>query len=489
MYIRHHGNQPLQPSRQMTKKHALTASLILLGLALMALIVPAFYARFMADDYCMTAGAQNAALPGFFNSVYTGWSGRFAYIVSTYYLSKIPPQAFGVLVAVIVLLWVYILARAFKAITQLFSTNLGWIESLFLAVILLIALFKTAPNLYQDLYWRDGLVNYTLPLVLTSLTLLLAVNIFQTRLTWVKGLLIVITAFLSTGFSESASIANLTFWVAICVFCLFLKHPRKKAILITSGIPALASLLGFLIEFLAPGNLVRAGILPDRPGIIVLAGLTLRNVAHLYGRLLIYGFPWVLISLLIGLYLGYSSNLDSRIKIKPQDAIPMRSWLIRAALVNFLLGSGVCAAVAYLMKAYPDDRIIIIPYFFALTTILITGLLFGIWLHSPFTANNNSQNFEKLMPITRYILVALTTVFAFALIVNLFKSLPSLVNYAHRWDARDALIRTELAAGKQDLVIPGLESRYGLPDLQLEKEDWVNRCTAGYYRANSITGK
>ena len=473
----------------MTKKHALAASLFLLGLALMALIVPAFYARFMADDYCMNAGAQNAALPGFFNSVYTGWSGRFAYIASTYYLSKIPPQAFGVLVAVIVLLWVYNLARAFKAIAQLFRTNLGWIEGFILAFILLIALFKTAPNLYQDLYWRDGLVNYTLPLVFTSLTLLLAVNIFQTRLTWVKALFLVITAFLSAGFSESASIANLTFWVVICVFCLFLKHPRKKAILISSGIPALASMLGFLIEFLAPGNLVRAGILPDRPGIIVLAGLTLRNVAHLYGRLLIYGFPWVLISLLTGLYLGYISNLDSKINIKLKDMIPMRSWFIGAALVNFLVGSGVCAAVAYLMKAYPDDRIIIIPYFFALTTILITGLLFGSWLHSPLTANNNSKNFGKLMPITHYALVALTTVLAFALMINLVKSLPSLVNYAHRWDERDALIRSELAAGMHDLVIPGLESRYGLPDLQLEKEDWVNLCTAGYYRASSITGK
>jgi hypothetical protein len=67
--------------------------------------------------------------------------------------------------------------------------------------------------------------------------------------------------------------------------------PSKKTVLITLGIPAFTALFGFLIEYLAPGNLVRAGILPDKPGIFKLAGLTLRNVAHLYGRLLIYGFP------------------------------------------------------------------------------------------------------------------------------------------------------------------------------------------------------
>jgi hypothetical protein len=79
----------------------------------------------------------------------------------------------------------------------------------------------------------------------------------------------------------------------------------------------------------------------------------------------------------------------------------------------------------------------------------------------------------------------LASVFTIKLIITL----PALTNYAQRWDARDAFIRAELAAGKRDLVIPGLESRYGLPDLQLEKEDWVNSCTANYYGAYSITGK
>ena len=473
----------------MTKKHALTASLIFLSIALAAMIIPAFYARFMADDYCMNAGAQNVNLSVFFNSVYRSWSGRFAYITSTYFLSRIPPQTFGILVAVIVLLWVYILALAFKVAAQLFSINLGWGESFTLAIILLIALFKTAPNLYQNLYWRDGLVNYIVPLLFTSLSLLLAVNIFQTRLTLPKAIFLGISAFLSAGFSESASIANLTFWAALFIFSIFLNQPRQNAVYITFGMATIGALLGFLIEFLAPGNLVRAGILPDRPDIIELAGLTLRNVAHLYGRLLIFGFPWALISLGIGLYLGYGSSLNSKVPISQKIPTSMRRWFVGAFITNLLLSSGVCAAVAYLLKAYPDDRIIIIPYFFAFLTILLSGLLVGNWLGLRAAAHANLQGKSGVMPITPYALLALAIVLAFINITNLIKTLPDLADYARRWDERDALIRAELAAGKQDLVIPGLESRFELPDLQLEKEDWVNTCTADYYGASSITGK
>ncbi len=473
----------------MIKKYVPALSLILLGTALVALVTPAFYARFMADDYCMSAGAQNASFTVFFNSVYTGWSGRFAYIASTYFLSRIPPQFFGVLVAVLVLLWVYVLARAFKAGAQLFNTKLGGIESFTVAVILLIALFKTAPNLYQNLYWRDGFVNYVVPLIFTSLCLMLAFSMLQTRLTVTKALFLGISAFLSAGFSESASIANLTLWFVLCILNFFLEHPNKNTVRVTLGIAGLGALTGFLIEFLAPGNLVRAGILPERPGIFEMAGLTLRNVAHLYGRLLIYGFPWVIISLGIGIYVGHSANLNSKSKNSQNLKTPMRSWFIGATIVNFLLGSGVCAAVVYLMKAYPDDRIILIPYFFALLTILMTGFVIGTWQVLRAPANHNPQNSPKLMPVAPYTILTLAIVLAFALVTNFVKALPTLTDYARRWDARDASIRAELASGKRDLVIPGLESRYGLPDLQLEKEDWVNSCTAAYYGAKSITGR
>jgi len=462
---------------------------MLLGIALAAIVIPAFFARFMADDYCMNAGVQSASFSSYFNSIYNGWSGRFAYIASSYYLVRIAPQSFGFLVTGVVLIWVCLLAWMIKAGSQLFKIKINWIASFTLAVILLIALFKTAPNLYQNLYWRDGLVNYIVPLIFTSLCLLLVTDILRTKLTSLKALLLVFSAFLSAGFSESASIANLTFWVVILMFSLLVKLPRKKEILLTIATPALGALFGFLIEFLAPGNLVRSAILPDTPGFFELLGLTLRNVAHLFGRLLIYGFPWIFFCLLVGLYLGLASETRHEKPMAQKELISACNWLLGAALVNFMVGSGVCAAVAYLLKAYPDDRIVIIPYFFALMTVLMTGLRIGSWLGARKPTIETPKILQKSIELGPYILISLAFMIAFVLAFALVKNLPDLITYALRWDARDVLIRSELAAGKQDLVVAGLESRYGLPDLQYEKDDWVNSCTAGYYGAKSITGK
>ncbi len=472
----------------MTKKVTFVLIAILLILALVAMIVPAFYARFMADDYCMNAGAQNTSLLSFFESVYRGWSGRFAYITLTYFLSRIPPQFFGMLVTTVLLFWLYVLARAISGSSQLFKKKLSRVESLILVLVLLIALFKSIPNLYQDLYWRDGLVNYIIPLVFTSLSFLLLSNILQTELTFTKAGALSISTLFSAGFSESASIANVTLWLTLCILISIFNKSQKIVVLKTLGIATLGALLGFLIEFFAPGNLVRSGILPDKPGIVELTGLTLRNVAHLYGRLLTLNFTWALFCLIIGLYFGYTA-IDKPEQPHSKGNSPIRNWFVGSALVNFLLGSGVCAAVAYLMKAYPDDRIIIIPYFFALLTILMTGLRIGKWLNARKPASDNPKNCHRLIGMSPYILIGMACVIAFTFASDLRKNLPGLAAYAQRWDARDALIRAEVATGKRDLIIPGLESRYGLPDLQLEKEDWVNRCIADYYGANSITGR
>jgi hypothetical protein len=94
-----------------------------------------------------------------------------------------------------------------------------------------------------------------------------------------------------------------------------------------------------------------------------------------------------------------------------------------------------------------------------------------------------------LMDRAPYFFALVSLIIVLSVIVNFSRSQPGLVDYAQRWDERDAFIRAELAAGKQDLVIPGLESRFGLSDLQVQKEYWVNNCTAGYYGANSITGR
>ncbi len=140
----------------------------------------------------------------------------------------------------------------------------------------------------------------------------------------------------------------------------------------------------------------------------------------------------------------------------------MRNWFIEAALANLLPTLGVCAAVAYLMRAFPDDRILIIPNFFALLTVLMTGLALGNWLKSAKSTQGTNDKKSILRRYSPCLLLILAAGLALIQVTRLIKALPALTNYAQRWDARDALIRSELAAGKNDLVIPA-GARFGLP--------------------------
>ncbi len=77
----------------MIKKFSLYASLILFVIALVSITFPAFFARFMADDNCMNAGAQSANFSTFFKSFTRWWV--VAYIASTYFYPEFLPRLLG----------------------------------------------------------------------------------------------------------------------------------------------------------------------------------------------------------------------------------------------------------------------------------------------------------------------------------------------------------------------------------------------------------
>lgn len=461
---------------------------IFLAITILALLIPAFSARLMADDYCMSAGAKNTDFPGFFSSVYKGWSGRFAYIALTYALSRIPPNLLGLLISSAVLVWLLAIAFAIRSVCFLAGIQLNTLELGVFSCTVLAAVLKAVPNQFQNLYWRDGLVNYLVPLIFSSFSLAMAAAMVNKKKSALRAALLLLVSFLSAGFSESASIANLSFWAALGIFFLLRRHPQRKHILQILLIPILGTAAGLLLEYLAPGNSVRAGILPDRPGFLQLAALTIRNTAHLYGKLLVYGFQWVGLSLLTGMLIGFWAKSGPEAPPHGLSRRSLQTWFLAALWANFTLGAGVCAAVAYLLKAYPDDRIIIIPYFFAILTIALAGLILGRELKTRWAPVQASSK-GGIMSLISFLLPMLTFFVALGAVIHFVKAAPVMTDYARRWDARDHLIRSEIAAGEKDLTIPGLESRYGLPDLQLEKDDWVNTCTADYYGAESITGK
>lgn len=472
----------------MSEKTLKSLTILLLFIALIALLIPGFYSRLMADDYCLNASAKNTTFLFSIRSNYTNWSGRFGYLAVTYLLSRLPANSLGYQTLAIVLLWLVLLTIVVRVWSKKINLHADWQSSLILALTLLITLFKVIPNIFQDLFWRDGVVNYTLPLLFFTASLLALAWSFEPHASRFSWALLWLSAFAASSFSESATIAILTLWSTILVILMFIRNSPFREYRKSVAFLMVGSLCGFLVEFLAPGNAIRASMLPDRPELINLVGETTRNVIFLYGKFLILGLPWVLISFFIGITFGYLSAEKSLIIAKTSSQNKLINVALLLLIANVMVGTGVCAAVAYLIRAYPDDRIIIVPYFFAMGSVIIGGFLAGNSLRLA-EQQEIGKSYRQPMRMAIFITMFIALVIMIAFIFNLTQRLPGLRDYALRWDSRDSLIKQEIINGNLDLSIPGLESRYDLADLQLESDDWINQCTAASYGAGSITGR
>ena len=458
-----------------------------LAITLIVLILPAFYSRFLADDYCLGAISKTTPFWPYLSSVFNTWTGKFSYISVLWFLGNLPPSSLGIILSVVCVVWILLLAGLFSQVLIIFTDKKQYLMSILLAIILLVSLFYSIPNRFQNLYWLNGLVAYTLPMLLFTATINFTFTLIDRKhFSYFYLIPLAVLCFISCGFSEGPLIAVIAFYGSLIPFSLINnRNKRITHIVISLVVLFLAGLTAFAVQYLAPGTLTRSSILSSRIPFYKLIFLTIRNVAHLYGKLLVFSPQWVLLafsgSMLTGLYVEHKD-----FKHIPSDQQIRSAWLM-GFVVNILIGLGVCGAVVYFMQAYPDDRIIYVPYFFAYLTIIIIGILTGVWIGSKHIIIQS--RLRKLINLAPYFFALVSFVIVLSTILNFSHSRSGLVNYAQRWDERDVYIRAELAAGKRDLIIPGLESRHGLPDLQYDKEDWVNNCTAGYYGASSITGK
>jgi len=57
---------------------------------------------------------------------------------------------------------------------------------------------------------------------------------------------------------------------------------------------------------------------------------------------------------------------------------------------------------------------------------------------------------------------------------------------AERWEARDAAIQTQRAAGELNVIVPEVDVVSTLEDINGDPNFWINACEAGYYHLDSI---
>lgn len=525
--------------------------LILFGLmltfGLAAILVIGTTSRHMQDDYCYASLLRGNFLQQQVNAYLheTTFSGnRFALTLFMGVSERFGPNATRFVPPFMLLAW---LGSLYFFIRQLPWFNRSeWVnrlEAFIIAESLVLFTLGMVPNWVQVYFWRSGMFPYLAPLVTGSLLMgLLTKSLTAGKNRWLWLSLVLLTAFITGGFSEIAVITELAMLGFGFVIMLLMKKD-KKALVLPFALAILGCSAALALIVLSPMNLLRLqrSYSESTPLLQTLVnsfqgGLTF-YLATLYRQTLYF-----ISAMLIFILLGWA--VSGRLGISTPPLKRMLLWAAGLILAAYLITSAAMAPGFYAENSYPSDRAQIVPRFISLMLALGLGLLAGNacagikkrWLSSALLTlvgaaallvialwfNGMKLNFHPpAFPEMRewfraHLWVSGLILFGSLLVAGLAAwkadirlslslwllvlGIPALIigarfvteyplmkQRAELWDRRDAQILQMQAAGETQLVVPAMNSLTGILELSDYEGFWVNHCAALYYGVDSIS--
>ncbi len=468
--------------------------MVTFGTALLLYAYLGIFSRYYADDYCLTSSFLT---DGFWKSqigLYLAWSNRYAvaFILNlSEYLGRSAIQGWP---AFVVVLWVAALGWMLRQVgrSSMFSFSTG--TALLFAEILVFFTVLEAPQQYQSIYWRVGLITYTLPLVLLCFLVGLIINRAQKadsrRRSWVGGLACALLAFFAGGFSETyVALQTALLGMTVLGVLLSFKSTDRRKWLVPVGAALIGSFLALFTVILAPGNAVRLSAIPEsRPPFISLIRLTISSAfVFIYASLKYYSFQNVL-SLLTPMLIVYAlySRQEHLGKLRPT---PLIQALFLVPVVGFLLIMAVCAPSAYAESSYPEARALIEARFIMEIMLMMEGAVIGMSLRQLHNwADESPTAFLQLLTAALFLAAAVYPLYDAR---KTYLQIPLYQNRAAIWDAHAAVIRTSLEQGQLDVNIHDNQARSfdefsGLLEIGSDPKYWINQCAASFFGVHNL---
>lgn len=441
-----------------------------------------FFSRYGADDYCFTR-----TLFKFDNLFQAAWwwyihtSNRYTTMFLVGISEWFGRSAISYLPALAILLWTVGLTLAFGRASALLGFPRPGLTGFTLAALSIFFTLWQAPNRYQSLYWRAGLITYLTPLVFFSyLTwLLLKESNHSRRGRWRRAAIFALTAF---GFFAAGGLSETTLamqigalGLALSAVLLFVRGENRKRLLPLLTVSLFASLLALLVVFLAPANQFRLRVFGDPPPLETIVASSLRFAwDFIFFSARSMPMPTA-VTLTTALALGWMLGQTSTGAIRRAWAAAAISMLSAYALI-------VCAMAPsiYGQGSYPGARALIGAQFVLTCATLALGLSLG-WGLRRWAAGR--------LPVFRWeqaanLLAALLLLFSIGYNLRATSRVLQLERrYQQRaaaWDARDLQIRQAVAQGVRQLTVEELDSIAGIREYSTRNQ-WVNRCAAEFY--------
>lgn len=450
------------------------------------------FTRYWADDFCFTQTLKASNnLFGATLDLYNNWSNRYTTMLLVGVSEWFGAKAISFLPAAMITLWVISLVSLIYQIKSALKLPRHWLSSLLIALLLAFLTIHQAPDRYQSVFWRSGMVTYFAPLVFYCFGAAFIIDqVFNPGRKWPLMAALILVAslfFLSGGLSETTlALQTGALLLALAATWFFVHTENRQRLLALLATGSIASFISLLVVFLSPGNTNRLTSMPDHPGLIDLAGYSLR-------------FGWDFIRLSIGtlptptiltLALGILISLDFFNRINPSHT-RFSNWRLLGVfmiipLIAYILI--VCATApsvyVYAKFGYPAGRALFPSRFILTTALFVMGNLIGLMIQQILSQRSGIQ--ITILKLIVSLIIGAAILYPLNSAQRELATIPVYQKLAIEWDNRDAQIQAFKANHVENIILDGIESPAELIDLNPSPNHWVNRCVANFYGLKTI---
>jgi hypothetical protein len=467
---------------------------LILAAPLTAYIFMGTFIRLIGDDYCYAwilgqNGFWKAQIVSYLKvSMYNG--NRYSLSLFSFLADLFKPAVNGWLPGLVILLFVLGLTLVLWQAARLANVTIHWLFILVGAEFLCLMTLSQAPDLYQILYWRTGMLTYLAPVIAN--TFLLALILWQWKTdhpSYLAAAAAFILALCAGGFSETGFALQITTLVMLSAgYALCTKRNQRKErwnwwIFLSA---LLGTILAGLLLALSPTNQARLGDLPPRPDWIYLIQSTIQNV-RIFSAITL---KTLFIPTLIGFFVPLGASILFFTSQLPQTTVKVKvqAVLIRLGLelvLGFILLFACFLPSAYIQSSYPGLRALIPARFVMVLIIATAGWLMGQVVVILFRQVFSASGVQWAVTIC---ILGMTVLYSIWTFPKILAEQPKFTRWALLWDERDLSIRKASKQNIKNLEVMQLD--HLIPDVgELDPDPgyWYNQCAAGYYEVDSIS--
>jgi hypothetical protein len=461
------------------KKIILTVGLIVLCSGLSLFMFLSYYNRYWADDWCYNAdylikGFMETLRGYFYDTTYT--PSRYSVTIFAGLLNVFDVLGAQWMTPLTILFWIVGLVFLFRNIARLSGFQLDSALIAFISALIVYFSIYLTPHLYQSLYWRTGLLTYTMPLVLTTwlFVLITRQGLVEKPSNWETALAGVL-ALLAGGCSEAGTtvlISALGVYVLLASIGAYRKQTWALKTLPIAVVSLVFAIIALCLLIFAPSTLIRKARYGAPTSFAELPRLMF-NYTYAFFVLSVKDYHHILIALISAL-IGFVYPITGVRSFKFYKYILLD--VVVVAVTVLLVAASLTPSI-YIESGLPAPRTMIIPRFIA-----VIGFALGGWVAgSAFREIWQAQWLQT----SAAVLLLISFAFPFYTILKLSDLIPIYSQRTQAWDARETMIQQARLADEIRVTVTAID---GLPvggirdfDPKEKAGYWITQCAAEYY--------